>query len=120
MTASGFKPMTQLRGQANLRRLISEFELKDGGVRTNGGEVTGSLIALVSRDHHWLISTVSMSGPPVRLANNCEYSCIHANPPSRIEPGKEIKIRERIYFLHGSLDELVARWKSDVSQSGRQ
>ena len=114
MTASGFKPMTQLRGEANLRRLISQFEPENGAE----GGVTGPLIALVSRDHHWLVSTVSMSGPPMRFVNNCEYSCIHANPPSRIEPGGEVKLRERIYFLQGSLDDLVARWKSDLSQSG--
>jgi formylglycine-generating enzyme required for sulfatase activity len=119
MTAAGFKPMTQLRGQANLRRLISQFEPQTGGVTTKAGEVTGPLIALVSRDHRWVVSTVSMSGRPVRLVNNCEYSCIHANPPSRIAPGEDIKIRERIYFLHGSLEDLTSRWKADLDQGGR-
>ena len=119
MTTAGFKPMTQLRGQANRRRLISQFEPEKGGVMTKGGDVTGPLIALVSRDHQWLVSTVSMSGPPARLVNNCEYSCIHANPPSRIGPGEEIKVRERIYFLRGSLDDLVSRWKADLGKGGK-
>lgn len=113
MTASGFKPMTQLRGDANLRRLITQFKTENG----LASGVTGPLIALVSRDRRWLVSTASMSGSPARLLNNCEYSCIHANPPSRIEPGGEVKLRERIYFLHGSLDDLAVRWKADLSKS---
>jgi formylglycine-generating enzyme required for sulfatase activity len=118
MTAGGFKPMTQLRGQANLRRLIFQLEPDTGGISTSADEVSGPLIALVSRDHQWLVSTVSMSGPAVRLVNNCEYSCIHANPPSRIQVGETIKVRERIYFLHGSLDDLVARRKADLGRGG--
>ena len=108
--------MTQLRGNANLRRLISQYG-PDGGLASS--EPLGPLIALVSRDHRWLVSTVSMSGTPMRFVNNCEYSCIHANPPSRIEPGEEIRVRERIYFLHGSLDGLVSRWKADLNQSAK-
>jgi hypothetical protein len=114
MTSGGFKPMTQLRGQANLRRLIYEFGTQTAGVSTPA--VPGPLIALVSRDHQWVVSPVSMSGPPVRLVNNCEYSCLHANPPSRLGPGEEIKVKERIYFLHGPLDALVSRWKADSGQ----
>src|SRR5207248_2092558 len=119
MTAQGFRPMTQLRGDANLRRLIAQFELQKGGVVTPGGTVTGPLIAVVSRDHKWLVATASISGSPARIVNNCEYSCIHANPPSRIEPGKELRVRERIYFLHGSLDDLLSRWEADSRQTAK-
>ena len=113
MTAEGFKPMTQLRNHVTDRRLISEFSLDSSVVPLNAIQVSGPLIAIVSRDHRWLVSTTSMSGRPVRLVTNCEWSCIHANPPSRLEVGHQAEIKERIYFLQGSLSDLVARYKTD-------
>ena len=107
--------MTQLRNHVTDRRLISEFILDGNGVPLNAIQVSGPLIAIVSRDHRWLVSTTSMSGRPVHLVNNCEWSCIHADPCSRVEPGKEVKVKERIYFLQGSLEELVSRWRKDLA-----
>jgi hypothetical protein len=105
--------MTQLRNHVTDRRLISEFSLDSSVVPLNAIQVSGPLIAIVSRDYRWLVSTTSMSGRPVRLVTNCEWSCIHANPPSRLESGKDVKVKERIYFLQGSLSDLIARYEAD-------
>lgn len=115
-TTEGLKPMTQVRGQRDLRRLISAWTLREGGVPTAAGKIlTGPLIAIVSKDGNWVVSTVSASGPPARFVNNCEYSCIHANPRSSLAPGETKYVRERIYFLRGSLSDLEARYRSDVA-----
>ena len=73
------------------------------------------LIAVISRDRQWLVAPVSMSGRPYRFVNNCEYSCIHSNPPSRVKPGETRHIKERIYFLRGSMEDLMLRWKRDLA-----
>lgn len=114
-TTEGLRPLMQVRGKTSLRRLIAQFQVEKGGIPTNGGEVSGPLIAVVSKDRKWVVSTVSMSGPPARLVNNCEYSCIHANPSSSLAPGETKRVRERIYFLQGSLTDLKARYHSDIS-----
>jgi formylglycine-generating enzyme required for sulfatase activity len=121
MTSQGFKPITELRRPPNPRLMIQDFLLRKEWARQSDKDsgVTGPLIAILARDRRWLVSTASMSGSPFRLVNNREYSCIHCNPPSFVKAGTEATIRERIYFLHGSLTDLAARWKADSSKDKR-
>jgi len=117
-TSEGFKPIAEVRRPMIPRWLIGDFVFgPDAAARPpSEPKVTGPLIAIVSRDAEWLVAPVSMSGRPARLVNNREYSCIHSNPPSRVKPGEELEVRERIYFLHGSLADLAARWKADAAK----
>ena len=121
MTREGFKPISALRRPPNPRLLIQDFLLPKEVARQSDRDagVTGPLIAILARDRRWLVATASLSGVPVRLVNNREYSCIHCNPPSFVKAGTEATIRERIYFLHGSLADLAARWKADISKQQR-
>ena len=118
MTSEGFRPISELRRPPNPRLMIQDFLLRSESARQSDKEsgVTGPLIAILARDRRWLVATASMSGSPYRLVNNREYSCIHCNPPSFVKAGTDVEIRERIYFLHGSLTDLTARWKADISK----
>jgi hypothetical protein len=116
MTDHGFQPMTKIQRHVNPRLLLQDLS-ETGDLSSTGLPATGPLIALVSRDHRWVVSPVSLSGPPIKLFNNCEYSCLHANPPSDVRAGEERESRQRIYFLRGSLSDLMERYKADSKQN---
>src|SRR5262249_6055193 len=78
--------------------------------------VQGETVALVSRDKQWVVSPTLLVDKPIRLFNNREYSCMHCNADSSVKPGETRRILQRIYFLRGSLDDLVARYQADAKQ----
>ena len=80
------------------------------------GLSTGPLTACVSRDREWLISPVSLSGKPERMAHNRVYGCLHCIPPSHVPPGEQRKARQRIYFLKGNLETLIQRYETDTGE----
>ena len=46
---------------------------------------------------------------------NHEYSCLHSNPDSSLGPRETKEFRQRIYFIKGGLDDLTARYETDLS-----
>jgi serine/threonine-protein kinase len=73
----------------------------------------GNLIATLARDRGWIIAPTSLSGSACRLFNNWEYSCLHAVPYSAAQPGERVQVKQRLYFLRGGLNALVARYEKD-------
>jgi hypothetical protein len=79
-----------------------------------GPTVQGDLIMITSRDSNWVVAPLSLSGPPIRLVNNREYSCLHCNPFSALKPGELKRVKQRVYFLRGSPEDLVKRYRTDL------
>jgi len=122
MTDQGFRRITQVDHSKRPRLWFQPFVLPESTFQpkgqqqdtTRGGPVvTGPLIATVSRDGQWVVGPTILTGPVVRMLNNREYSCLHCDSESRLEPDQTIRIVQRIYFLRGGLDDLVSRWQSD-------
>lgn len=118
-TDQGFKPMVQARHNIDERQWLQDYAPldKEPAKTAHGPVITGPLLATVSRDGQWVISPTSLSGHPVRLFYNREYSCLHCNPESRLKPGEQCRLRQRVYFLQGTLSDLAERWESDQSAS---
>ncbi len=77
--------------------------------------VNGPFISTRSRDGEWLVCPVVLTGPPNRLFNNREYSCLHCNPDSSIPAGGSRLTHQRIYFLKGDMDDLALRYENDIN-----
>ena len=117
LTDQGFKRTNEINHQVMERLWCQNYTLDEKtGTSLIAPLVQGPLIAIVSRDHEWVISPVSMSGFPFRLFNNWEYSCIHSNPPAPVGPGEKRSVKKRLYFLKGGLETLVARFEADTGK----
>ncbi len=115
-TEDGLKSMSQIWHYVNDRIYCQNHMLPSKPpAGTEGPAITGPLIATTSRDGQWLVSPLSLTPAPNRLFNNREYSCLHCTPDSSVEPGETKVMIQRIYFLHGTLDDLSVRYESDLA-----
>ena len=113
-TVTGFHSTARLNRTVIERLWCQDYTLNPAtGTSSIAPEKQGSLIAIVSRDRKWVVAPTAMSGPAVRLFNNWEYSCLHCTPPSRLEARERRVFKQRVYFLNGDLQDLVARFEAD-------
>ena len=119
LTDQGFKLRNQLPQKVMDRLWCQDFTI-DEVTRTSciAPYNQKDLLAMLSRDHQWIVAPVSLSGKPVRLFNNFrEYGCLHAIPYSRLLPGEHKIFRQRVYFLRGGLSTLVTRYDEDYAHA---
>jgi|SRR5215469_583034 len=93
-----------------------DYNFVQGGYFSHFTDFACPLLAIVSRNGDWVISQSCAEAPA--LWNNLEWSCLHA-PFSQItiEPEQEVVIRQKIYFLRGTLEDLLARWRRDFGKA---
>ena len=114
LTDQGFKRRAELPQQVLQRLWCQDFTI-DEVSRTSviAPFAQRDLITTLSGDGRWLVAPVSLSGKPIRMFNNWEYSCLHAIPYSRLLPGERRFLRQRVYLLQGSFNTLVNRYERD-------
>ena len=114
-TSNGLMPRAALWHHVKDRLWLEGYDVGETPPHGRPGpSIQGPLVLTVSRDGGWLVAITSLSGPPVRLFNNREYSCLHCYPSSALKPGERKHIRQRIYFLKGTPDDLIARLREDT------
>ena len=126
MTDDGFRRLVDVRQNLEKygldRSVFQDFwpatdEMTEKRCDPPGGPVVrGPLIANVSRNGQWVISIVSLTGSPERLLNNREGPCLHCDPASRLNPDEQKTFRQRIYFLKGTLMDLITRYEEDIQK----
>ena len=115
MTDQGFTSMTKIwhrveEGLGLQNYYVAEPPLK-GGVQPEG-----PLVATVSGDGRWVAALTCLSHRPMRFATNRGLCCLHCNPDSSVEPNETKTFQQRIYFLKGTLEDLVVRYEADVNR----
>ena len=123
-TDQGLKPITEVKHRVWERLWLQDFDRQaktpfaDAANRAvaERPNVAGELVMVSSRDQKWLVAPTALSGPAIRLFNNREYSCMHCNPSSILAPREHKSLKQRIYFLRGSPEDLVKRYTSDVER----
>ena len=113
-TDKGFVRRIGMWHHINRRMWLQAYDIGETGAI--GGEphtLTGPLVATVSRDGEWVIAPAILSHEIRGLFNNREYSCLHNEPMVALQSGETIRLRQRVYFLKGSLDDLARRFAAD-------
>lgn len=114
MTDQGFVPRTKLWRHRSERLWYQAYDIGERPLLPKKGPVIrGPLVAVVSRDHEWVIGTAPLFTDPVMVANNLEFPCIHSDAASAVKKGEQITLTKRIYFLKGTLDDLAKRYTAD-------
>ena len=125
-TDQGLKPITEIRRRVWERLWTQDFDRQKKMAPFSyerpgsGPRVEGDFVMITSRDGKWLVAPTALSDSPIRLFNNREYSCLHCNPLSALKPGESKRIKQRIYFLYGSPEDLVKRHKLDFEREKQQ
>ena len=112
MTDQGFIPVKKLWTPLSDRNWLQDFQF-DFSPAEGHPAVKGPMIAIVSRDRQWIVSVSTLSSKVRSIFNNREYSCIHSIPESALKPGESIQIRQRYYFIRGTLDDFEQRRQED-------
>lgn len=79
-------------------------------------DFTTPLMAVVSRNGEWIVSQASDKA--MAMWNNLAYGCVHSPWfQATLEPGAESVIRQKMYFLRGTPEDLLERWQRDFHKS---
>jgi hypothetical protein len=78
--------------------------------------MSAALLAVQSRDRTFAFGYgwAGLEHTPNILNNFC-FTCLHIDPIMIVEKGKEKVLNARLYCIHGTLDDLLDRFKSDFS-----
>ena len=80
-------------------------------------EVTARLMVKVSADQGWVLGIILDACRNVSCNHQLWPSCIHANPAwDDLAPGEEQTVHGKLYYLRGSLDELLAAYRRDFGE----
>ena len=75
-------------------------------------DFSNPLMAVVSRNGEWIVSQACEK--TAAMWNNLAYGCVHSHwSQVTLEPGEESVVRQKMYFLQGTPEDLLARWQRD-------
>ena len=79
-------------------------------------DFTTPLMAVVSRNGEWIVSQASDQA--ASMWNNLAYGCVHVPWfQATLEPGAERVVRQKMYFLRGTPEDLLERWHRDFHKN---
>ena len=111
LTEDGLLPITRVGRRVYDRMLLQRYPLAEGQAGARRPWPSAPLIMVRSRPDGWVVGLASSEA--VEVFNNLEYSCLHSTPGYSLQPGEQRSFRQMYYFLRGSPEDLVTRWRRD-------
>ncbi|MBL7038357.1 MAG: SUMF1/EgtB/PvdO family nonheme iron enzyme [Pirellulaceae bacterium] len=108
-SAGEFVPMRRLSRGGNCVRWIT-------GARASelGKNQQWALLAVVSRDGRRVVASGRIGSDSLSVATNTLFTCLHTDSTVKVPPNHETTTRQTFWFLEGSLDDLLARFRGDL------
>jgi len=108
-SAGEFVPVRRLSRAGDCVRWIT-------GVRASelGDHQRWALLAVVSRDGQRVVASGRVGGEGPSVATNTLFTCLHTDSTMRVPPNQQATARQMFWFLEGSLDDLLMRFRHDL------
>jgi len=104
-------PMRRLSRGGQCVRWITGADMRE-----LGAGLRWALLAVVSRDGQAVIASARCDGRDFSLATNTLFTCLHTDSTVDVPPNGKATTRQRLYFLKGTLDGLLRRFREDFRQ----
>lgn len=109
--AGEFVPIRRLSRGGDCVRWITGPSAKE-----LGQDLRWSVLAVVSRDGHSIISTGRVGkGSEFSVATNTLFTCLHTDATVQVAPGQQTTTRQFFWFLKGTLDDLLKQARRHVT-----
>lgn len=110
LTASGeFEPVRRLARGGDCVRWITGLACKE-----SGDAPRWALLAVVSRDNRRVVATGRTGqGTGFSVSTNTLFTCLHTDSVCRVSPRQQATTRQRFWFIDGTLDDLLDRFRRD-------
>jgi len=73
-----------------------------------------ALLAVVSRDGRRVVASGRVGSDGLSVATNTLFTCLHTDSTVKVPPNHETTTRQAFWFLEGSLDDLLTRFRRDL------
>ncbi len=107
-----FVPMRRLSRGGDCVRWITGAD-----VRELGAGLRWAVLAVVSRDGQWAIASArGGEGRQFSVATNTLFTCLHTDSTVDVAPKGQATTRQRLYFLKGTLADLLKCFQADFAR----
>ncbi len=106
-----FVPMRTLTRGGDCVRWIA-----GGPMSELGGNLRWAVLAVVSRDGQWVIASARGGAEKqFSVVTNTLFTCLHTDSTVSVPAGGRAATRQRLYFLKGTLDDFLKRFRADCA-----